>query len=59
MSNEAILIDLDRCTGCWTCSMACKMAHHLDVDEYRVSVRTIGGGRIDEPSEGATAIGIV
>jgi Fe-S-cluster-containing dehydrogenase component len=25
------------------------MAHHLDVDEYRLSVRTIGNGGIDEP----------
>jgi Fe-S-cluster-containing dehydrogenase component len=25
------------------------MAHHLGVDEYRLSVRTIGSGGIDEP----------
>lgn len=50
MTKQAILVDLNRCTGCWTCSMACKMAYHLDVDEYRISVRTIGGNRIDEPT---------
>lgn len=50
MAKEAILVDLGRCVGCWTCAMACKAAHHLDVDEYRVSVRTIGGGGIDEPA---------
>lgn len=49
MSKEAILVDLERCTGCWTCAMSCKMAHHLSVDEYRLSVRTVGSGGIDEP----------
>jgi molybdopterin-containing oxidoreductase family iron-sulfur binding subunit len=49
MSKEAILVDLERCVGCWTCGMSCKIAHHLGVDEYRLSVRTIGSGGIDEP----------
>lgn len=41
------LIDINRCTGCWTCSMGCKTAHGLGLDEYRLFVRTIGGGGID------------
>lgn len=49
MAKEAILVDLERCVGCWTCAMSCKMAYDLDVDEYRCSVRTIGSGGIDEP----------
>ena len=48
MSNT-ILVNMNRCTGCWTCSMACKTAHHLDVDEFWQYVRTIGGGEIDQP----------
>ena len=46
MAN-AILVDVNRCTGCWTCSQACRAAYKLDVDEYRLFVRTIGGGGID------------
>ena len=43
MAN-AILVDVNRCTGCWTCSQACKAAYKLDIDEYRAFVRTIGAG---------------
>ncbi|MBO7702367.1 MAG: hypothetical protein J6S36_05630 [Eggerthellaceae bacterium] len=49
--KPVILANLKRCTGCWTCSLACKMAHDLDVDEFRLVVRTIGSGAgIDEPA---------
>lgn len=45
-----MLVDLERCIGCWTCSMACKMCHHLPDEEYRVTVRTNGSGAgIDRP----------
>lgn len=47
MANT-ILIDANRCTGCWTCSQACKGAYQLDVDDYRVFIRTIGGGGLDK-----------
>jgi len=50
MTQKAILIDLNRCTGCWTCSLACKVGYKLDSDEWWQHVRTIGGGGIDEPS---------
>ncbi|MDR1185728.1 MAG: hypothetical protein LBK67_13185 [Coriobacteriales bacterium] len=46
-----ILIDLERCVGCWTCSMACKMGNDLADDEYRLFVRTLGSGSgIDRPA---------
>ena len=45
-----MFVDLERCIGCWTCSMACKMGWHLEDDEYRVTVQTHGSGAgIDRP----------
>ena len=49
MANRRILVDVDRCTGCWSCTMVCHVAHHLNEDEYRMFIRTNGGGGIDEP----------
>lgn len=46
---HATLVNINRCTGCWTCSLACKQAHDLGLDDYRLFVRTIGGGQIDTP----------
>jgi len=49
MAKPAILVNLNRCTGCWTCSMACKVAHKLGPDEWWQHVRTVGGNNTDEP----------
>lgn len=47
---KKMFVDLERCIGCWTCAMACKMCHDLPDDEYRVTVRTNGSGAgIDRP----------
>ena len=49
MENK-MLVDLERCIGCWTCSMACKMCHDLPDDDFRIVVRTNGSGAgIDRP----------
>lgn len=48
--TKKMLVDLERCIGCWTCSMACKMCHDLPDDEFRITVRTHGSGAgIDRP----------
>mgnify|MGYP000822662312 FL=1 len=45
-----MLVDIDRCIGCWTCAMGCKVGNHLEDDEYRVEVETHGSGAgIDRP----------
>ena len=46
---DTILVNVNRCTGCWTCVMSCKTAYELDLDTYRNYVRTIGGGELDTP----------
>lgn len=46
-----MMVDLERCVGCWSCSMACKVGNDLADDEYRVIVRTLGNGTgIDRPA---------
>ena len=46
-----MLINLEHCIGCWTCSMACKMGNALSDEDYRLIVRTLGSGTgIDRPA---------
>lgn len=48
---HTIFVDLQRCTGCWTCSLACKVGNSLADDEWRLTVRTLGSGEgIDRPA---------
>ena len=35
-----ILANVNRCVGCWTCSLSCKQAYGLADDEYRVFIYT-------------------
>ena len=48
-----MLVDVDRCIGCWTCAMACKVGNHLEDDEYRVEVETHGSGAGIDKTEAA------
>ncbi len=51
MSDSTILVNLQRCTGCWTCSLACKVGNRLDDDTFWQTVRTLGSGEgIDRPA---------
>ena len=50
-SQPAILVNLERCTGCWTCSVACRVGNGLPEGSWWNYVRTVGSGSAtDEPS---------
>ena len=51
MDEKTILVDLQRCIGCWTCSLACKVGNRLPDEEFWLTVRTQGSGEgIDRPA---------
>ena len=52
MAQPAILIDLNRCIGCWTCSLSCKVGNALADDEWWQYVRTMGSGAGIDKSAG-------
>ena len=51
MNEKTILVDLQRCVGCWTCSLACKVGNRLPDEDFWLTVRTLGSGEgIDRPA---------
>ena len=51
MAREKILVNLQRCTGCWSCSLGCKMVNELADDTFRIMVHTVGNGHgTDRPA---------
>lgn len=51
MAKNDILVDLERCVGCWTCAFGCKFGYDLGKDDWLMTVRTLGSGEgIDKPA---------
>ena len=51
LPEDVIFVDRLRCTGCWTCSLACMTGNKLADGKFFVSVRTLGSGEgIDRPA---------
>lgn len=51
IEKDTIFVDLLRCTGCWTCALACMTGNGLADGEHFVDVRTLGSGEgIDRPA---------
>ena len=38
----ALLVDLDRCIGCWACEVACQQENAAASDEPWIQIKTIG-----------------
>ena len=54
MANYAIITDLNRCTGCLACTVACKAINGVDVGNFWIKTLRIGphpieGGSGDYP----------
>jgi molybdopterin-containing oxidoreductase family iron-sulfur binding subunit len=45
-----MVVDLDRCIGCWTCAVACKQENDVAEGLYLLRILTVGGDGIDKPS---------
>ncbi len=45
-----LVIDTNRCTGCWTCAVACKVENNVGEGLFWNRILTIGGASIDTPS---------
>ena len=42
MTQKTLVIDLDRCTGCMACEVACKQENGVPLGVYLNKVHTIG-----------------
>ncbi|MCF6108436.1 4Fe-4S dicluster domain-containing protein [Mesorhizobium muleiense] len=47
MTRLAMVLDLDRCIGCWACAVACKQENSIGEGLWWQKVDTVGGETID------------
>jgi molybdopterin-containing oxidoreductase family iron-sulfur binding subunit len=45
-----MVVDLNRCIGCWTCAVACKQENNVPQGLYYLRVLTVGGDAMDVPA---------
>ena len=50
MTDYAILVDYEWCSGCHTCEVACQMEHDLPTDQFGIKISEIGPWRYGERS---------
>ena len=48
MANYAIITDLNRCTGCLACTVACKAINGVDVGNFWIKTLRVGPHRVVE-----------
>ena len=48
MQQYGILVNLDRCVGCFACEVACKDENNVPVGEQWIKVHTVGPAKVDE-----------
>ena len=46
MSQKLLLIDIDKCVGCYACEIACKQEHDLPLDSRLIRVISVGPRKI-------------
>ncbi|KKK84900.1 hypothetical protein LCGC14_2778690 [marine sediment metagenome] len=44
-----MVIDLDRCIGCWTCAVVCKEENNVPLGLWWARILTVGGDNMDVP----------
>ena len=45
-----LVVDQNRCVGCWSCSVACKEEQNVPIGMYWLRVLTVGGDAMDVPA---------
>jgi len=45
--NRGLVVNLDRCIGCYACELACKQEHNLAVGEHGIRLHTLGPYEVD------------
>ncbi len=48
MSNRAMLVDYEWCTGCHSCELSCQMKNNLPVGQFGIKITEIGPWQYDD-----------